>query len=247
MDDFLLVGDEEAMDEAIQEIKAAYSVKEMGKVEEYVGCKIEIKNKNVLISQPDLIKKLEKNFGEFVHGLAKYNTPGPPGEGIVRPGDTDPLITDEEQKIFRSGVGSLLYLMKHSRPDISNAVRELSKVMDGATSGHLKTLFRAIKFVIDTKNFGLSLSPHDGDELVLMGRSDSDYAGDKNTRQSVSGYVLYLNGALIAWRSKAQKTVTLSSTEAEYMALGDLCIEVLFVKMLIETMGFKIHLPITIH
>ena len=118
--------------------------------------------------------------------------------------------------------------------------------MDGATSGHLKTLFRAIKFVIDTKNFGLSLSPHDGDELVLMGRSDSDYAGDKNTRQSVSGYVLYLNGALIAWRSKAQKTVTLSSTEAEYMALGDLCIEVLFVRMLIETMGFKIHLPITI-
>ena len=87
MDDFLLVEDEEAMDEAINEIKAAYSVKEMGKVQECVGCKIEVKNTDVLISQPDLNKKLEKSFGEYENALAKYNTPGPPGEGIVRPGD----------------------------------------------------------------------------------------------------------------------------------------------------------------
>lgn len=49
------------------------------------------------------------------------------------------------------------------------------------------------------ENLGLGLFPYDGEEFDLMGRSDSDYAGDKNTRQSVSGYVLYLNGALIAW------------------------------------------------
>lgn len=97
-----------------------------------------------------MISKLEKNFGEYICGLARYNTPGPPGEGIVRPESMDQLISEDDQKIFRSGVGSLLYLMKHSRP-VSNAVRELSKVMDGATAGHMKTLFRTVKFVCDTK------------------------------------------------------------------------------------------------
>jgi hypothetical protein len=163
---------------------------------------------------------MRKDFGDLVKCLGEYKTPGPPGEGIVRPSGDDPMIPEQEQKLFRSGVGSLLYLMKHSRPDISNAVRELSKVMDGAAPAHLKSLFRTIKFVFDTANRGLLLrSSGDGDTMELRGRSDSDYAGDKNTRQSVSGYVVYLNGALIAWRSKAQKTVTLSSTEAEYMAL----------------------------
>ncbi len=246
VDDFLLVGDNDAITEVIQEIKAAYTVKELGPVEEYVGCTIKFMGERALITQPDLIKKLKKNFGDIINGLTSYKTPGPPGEGVVRPSGSDDLITDDEQKIFRSGVGSLLYLMKHSRPDISNAIRELSKVMDGAAPAHLKSMYRAIKFVCDTEKRGLCLNPTKETEWKLLGRSDSDYAGDKNTRQSVSGYVLYLNGALIAWRSKAQKTVTLSSTEAEYMALGDLCVEVLFVKMLLENMGFKITLPIEI-
>jgi hypothetical protein len=246
VDDFLLVGDNDAIVEAIQEIKAAYTVKELGPVEEYVGCNIKFMGDKILITQPDLIQKLKKNFERILDGLTSYKTPGPPGEGVVRPCGTDELISEDDQRVFRSGVGSLLYLMKHSRPDISNAIRELSKVMDGAAPEHLKNMYRAIKFVCDTEHRGLSLHPKKENEWRLLGRSDSDYAGDKNTRQSVSGYVLYLNGALIAWRSKAQKTVTLSSTEAEYMALGDLCIEVLFVKMLMETMGFKIVLPIEI-
>ena len=53
---------------------------------------------------------------------------------------------------YHSGTGSLLYLVKHSRPDIANAIRELSKVMDKATAGHMKELFRCIKYVLDTKD-----------------------------------------------------------------------------------------------
>ena len=60
---------------------------------------------------------------------------------------------------YRWGVGSLLYFLKHSRPNLSNSVRELSNVMDGATKVHMKMLRRVIKFVIDTKERELILKP----------------------------------------------------------------------------------------
>ena len=62
-----------------------------------------------------------------------YRTPGTPGQGVLRPETEEMKINAEKQKSFRSGVGMLLYLVKHSRPDIANATRELSKSMDGAT------------------------------------------------------------------------------------------------------------------
>ena len=67
------------------------------------------------------------------------------------------LISDTEQKRYRSGVGMLLYLVKYSRPDISNAVRELSKVNDGATKGHYKNLLRVIKYVLYTEKLKFTI------------------------------------------------------------------------------------------
>jgi len=140
----------------------------------------------------------------------------------------------------------LLYLVKHSRPDIANAVRELSKVADGATKLHWKALLRVIKYVLSTENHGLKLNPTLGDKFYLEGISDSEYAGDKETRISVYGYILYFCGAPIAWKSKAGKSVTLSSTEAEYVASSEVAKEVIFAKNIIESIGIKIELPINI-
>ena len=61
------------------------------------------------------------------------------------------LITDKEQSEFRSGVGPLFYLLKHSRPDLSNSVRELTKLMDGANKAHQKMLYTVIKHVQDNQ------------------------------------------------------------------------------------------------
>ncbi len=74
----------------------------------------------------------------------------------MRPGESDPKISKEDQRLYRSGVGLLLYLVKFSRPDISKLVRELSKVMDGATQSNMKSLLRTIKFMLDTRQIILS-------------------------------------------------------------------------------------------
>ena len=126
------------------------------------------------------------------------------------------LISDEEQSEFISGVGSLLYLLKHSRTDLLNSVHELTKVMDRANKAHQKMLYCVIKHVQDTKNRKLILSP--SKEFLnwnLKAYTDSDYAGDADTMKRVSGFVIYVNGCLIACKSKGQKSVTLSSTKVE--------------------------------
>jgi hypothetical protein len=83
-------------------------------------------------------------------------------------------------------------------------------------------------------------------KCTMGATSDSEYSGDKETRQSVFGWELYFMGALIAHKSKACRSVTLSSTEAEYYALSEVTKEVIFAKQVLETMGIKLNLPIKI-
>ena len=92
--------------------------------------------------------------------MQKYQTPGTPSAGLLRPVDESEKTEPDDQKVFRSGVGMLLYLVKHSRPDIANAVRELSKSMDGATASGMKELKRVIKYVLDTSQYESEVKSH---------------------------------------------------------------------------------------
>ena len=199
------------------------------------------------IHQPKLLKHLEESFGNKVKDILwQYNTPAGPKSIIMRPHEGDNLISPHQQTIFRSGVGMLLYLVKHSRPDISNAVRELSKVADGATMGHWKALMRTIKYILDTKYYALKIQPmipRKEEIFTLEGISDSEYAGDRDTRISVYGYIVYFCGAPIAWKSKSGRSVTLSSTEAEYYAVSEVAKEIMFIKQVIESMSIKLNYP----
>jgi di/tripeptidase len=84
------------------------------------------------------------------------------------------------------------------------------------------------------------------DGFYLEGISDSEYAGDPGTRISVYGYVLYFCGEPIAWKSKAGKSITLSSTEAEYYATSEIAKEVTFAKNMLEEVGIQIQFTIKI-
>ena len=104
-------------------------------LKDYLSCHvIETKNLNqITILQPHLINNLMDKFGDEVLGKRICRTPGTPRLKIIRPDKDSELIDVELQGRYCSGVGMLLYLIKFSRPDISNVVRELSKCMDGAT------------------------------------------------------------------------------------------------------------------
>jgi hypothetical protein len=250
VDDSLLIGNDSAIESTIEDLKkSGFGLKIEGELDDYLSCEITFsrdKSKG-WIHQPHLIKKIEKKFGPLVKNFQRYKTPGTPGGSILR--NTDMKIGPEEQKIYRSGVGMLLYLVKHSRPDIANAVRELSKALDGTSPAAYKELMRVLKYVLDTKNLSLKMHPEKQDENMqwsIVAYSDSDFAGDSETRISIAGFILYLMGVPISWKSKGQKGVTLSSSEAEFVALSEAAKEVKFVYQILQSMGVRVVLPIVI-
>jgi hypothetical protein len=213
-----------------------------------IGVTIEETEDSIFLSQPDTLIKLEKAFRSDIEKVRVYDTPSGAGEAILRPKEGDAYLDKDNQAKFRSGVGMLLWLMKHTRPDIGNAVREASKVMDSATEGHMKYLLRIIKYVLLTKDRMLKMKPIGSqDKTILIGYCDSDYAGDKDTRKSVTGYVIYLEGCMIDWKSKSQKSVTLSSTEAEYVSISEISKDLVFVKNVLDFLEIDFHKPIKLH
>ena len=247
IDDTLCVGDREAIDEFKKELKEHFDTKEEGEMHEYVGCKVRREKRSELIMyQDDLIRKIEKFFGEELKSMREYDLPAGTGEKVTRV--KEGLISQREQTRYRSGVGMLLFLVKYSRPDITNAARELSKVNDGATRNHMKMLMRVMKYVLMSKNKGLQYKvvPGDHGRRTLQGYCDSDWAGDRNERKSVTGYCVYFLGCLIAWKSRSQKNVTLSSSEAEYVAISEICCEIMFIKMILAFLNVEIEKPIKV-
>ena len=115
VDDSLLVGNERAIEETIRDLKReGFTLKVEGSLQDYLSCEITIDRENKMgwIHQPHLVDKLEKRFGNEIKHLQRYRTPGTPGQAILC--DTDAKFDAEKHKTYRSGVGMLLYLIKHS-------------------------------------------------------------------------------------------------------------------------------------
>jgi hypothetical protein len=239
-----------AIDKTIEDLKRkGFTLKVEGSLQDYLSCEITLdKDKGVgWIHQPHLVDKLESKFRTMVEKFQDYRTPGTPGEHVMR--NIELKVDAEKHSIYRSGVGMLLYLVKHSRPDIANAVRELTKALDGPSHAAYKEFLRVVKHTIDTKNLALKIAPikpDDEDNWSIVVYSDSDYAGDRETRVSIAGFVIYLLGVPISWKSKGMKSVALSSSEAEYVALSEAAKEVKFIYQVLRSMGVKVKLPIVV-
>jgi Reverse transcriptase (RNA-dependent DNA polymerase) len=248
VDDVCVFGVQEAVSLAIKQIETIYSIKKTGELTEFIGVNIKIKNNNLYLGQVDTLKRLKNKFQDDMTKMKIYETPAGANETVKRPDESDKLLEKDKQEKYCSGVGIILWLMKHSRPDVANAIREASKVMDGATKKHWKYLLRIIKYVLETKEKKLQYSLKKGQKkkLTNQGFCDSDYAGDRDSRKSVTGYAIYLQGCMVAWKSKSQWSVALSSSEAEYISISDITKDMLFVKQVLEFLEQDIIFPINI-
>ncbi len=198
MDDDFCVGHRSALSAFVEDLKKqGLTVKVSEKLTDYLSCSIKFlkDKKSAWIGQPHLIAKLRENFGYLVDKMQSYCTPGTPGQRVVRVLKDWQKISKEDQKIYCSAVGTLLYLLKYSRPCLVNPLCELSKALDGASQGTFKELKRVIKFVLNTVDYGLKIEPIKraaGEPWSLTVFSDSDYARDTETRISVTGFCVFL-------------------------------------------------------
>lgn len=126
---------------------------------------------------------------------------------------------DGEKKIdstyFKQIVGSIMFLIA-TRPDIMYAMSLISRYMETPSEIHLNAAKIVLRYVKGTADYGVFYKKHNGSDFV--GYTDSDYAGDVNDRKSTSGHVFMLNSSAVSWSSKKQQIVTLSTTEAEFVA-----------------------------
>ena len=231
VDDMLIIGKKEQIQEFATKLQKEFSVKIQHNLVDYLGCKFYMNKEKTKrwLGQPSRIKSLEQKFGKRAMKEILSLAPGTPRFTARRLESHEDKVNTEDHETYRSGVWTLLYLTKHSRPDICNPVRELSKTMDAPAPAYLKEMYKLIRFVLSTKDFGLKFKLIKSiRKWVLKALSDSDFATDNETRIIVYGYVIYFCGIPIALRSKGMKSVVLSTTEAEYMALSAVVKELKF-------------------
>jgi len=251
VDDLLSCGHDHDVKEGRKAIKQYFDLDEIGELKEYVGCKVEYNREDgwMKLTQPVLLQSFEDEFKlDTVVGACA--TPAAPNSMLV---DGEPKLNEEEHSTYRKGVGKLIHLSKYSRPGVLNSVRELSRFCSKPTAAHMKAMLRCMKHCTNTKERGVMLKPFgvwDGSkdfEFEIMGKSDSDFAKCPTTRRSVSGWSTFLNGAAYVRKSKMQKFVTLSVTEAECVSATSCVQDMMFGKRLLESMDLKVKLPMTLY
>ena len=105
-----------------------------------------------------------------------------------------------------------------TRPDVAYAVQILSQFMHKPYKYHLNIAFRVLRYLKNNPGKGINIQKNDMFDLKAF--VDADWAKCRSTRKSVTGFLVYLGGSLISWRSKKQSTISRSSTESEYRGLG---------------------------
>uniref|UniRef100_H3H922 Uncharacterized protein n=1 Tax=Phytophthora ramorum TaxID=164328 RepID=H3H922_PHYRM len=144
-------------------------------------------------------------------------------KAVVSPVDMSTRLvpSDAATKVnapFREAVGALMHLMTATRPDIAYAVGYVSRFMENPQEEHWVAVKRIFRYLQGTKTHGICFKP--GDKIDFRGYSDADWAGDLADRKSTSGYTFMLMSAPVSWGSKKQSSVSLSTSEAEYIALS---------------------------
>lgn len=141
---------------------------------------------------------------------------------------TDDEVSAARHLPYMSLVGSLMYAAICTRPDIMYAVGKLSQFNSCYTEEHWLAAKHVLRYLKGTLHRGIKYD-HDTD-ATLRGYADADYANDKDTRCSITGYLFTFGPSVFSWRSRRQRTVALSTTEAEYMAISDCSRHALWIK-----------------
>jgi hypothetical protein len=189
-----------------------FEMKDLGPLHWLLGLEIIFSNNGIEIKQTAYIEKVLTRFG-----MDQSNPCLLPIDPNFKDQDATPCNA-EDIRLYQSIMGSLMYAVSATRPDLCYAVTFLSQFNHAPTSYHTLAAKRVLRYLKGTKDSGL-FYPRES-TLLLNAYSDSDYANCPLTRKSISGNIIKLSSATISWRSKKQKSVSTSTAEAEYQALS---------------------------
>ena len=246
VDDMVMTGEDEELEKVEAFLKKKFQLKvESGTQLSFLKRSIEVVDG---VTKVKVNEKYIEGLVNLFPGVKRRKTPG---DIII---DNEPLTNDIDIQKYRSAVWTLLYV-SGDRPDTQFFIKELAAKLQVPTRGSMSSLLNLIGYMVTTKDIhvemtgtdpgrsfryraeGLTTAPtyveKDGIWLIEVA-TDSDWSGHKETRSSTSCGSMYLGGIWIHSYSRTQKNITLSSSEAEFVALVGGASEGLFIKAVVE-------------
>ncbi|WRX12109.1 Integrase [Theobroma cacao] len=218
VDDILLIGNDIGMLSIVKGwLNHQFNMKDLGEASYVLRIKLirDRKNKQIALSQASYIDKILAKFAM----LDSKKGFMPSRHGIKLSKEMSPKTPEEVEYMRRipyaSAIGTLMYAMLCTRPNICYAIGLVSRFYSNPDVEHWTTVKCFFKYLRRTKNYMLGYSRSD---LVATGYTDSDFQSDVDFRKSTSGSVFTIGGGAIVWRSVKQSCIANSTMEAEYVA-----------------------------
>ena len=239
VDDMLIIGhDVRKIEKLKEELSKSFAMKDLGPAKQILGMKIsrDRKNGKLWLSQEAYVEKVLERFN-----MSKAKAVCSPLAGHFKLSSKQcPTSEKDKQEMtsipYSSAVGSLMYAMVCTRPDIAHAVGVVSRFLSNPGKDHWEAVKWILRYLRGTSRLCLCFG---SGEPVLDGYTDADMAGDCDSRKSTSGFLMTFAGGAVSWQSRLQKCVALSTTEAEYIAVTEACKEALWMKKFLQELGLQ--------
>lgn len=236
VDDILLFSHgTKVKDELKLELTKKFEMKDLGLAKHILGMRLIQEEGNISLDQELYIKDMLNQFN-----MIECNEIATPLEtGLKLAKGKEPDIHSK----YRSLIGSIMYVAVCTRPDIAHAASYLSQFNNCNSDTHWKAAKRVLRYLKKTMHYKILFqkSPN----FTITGYADADWGSDLIDRRSYTGYVFKIGEAAVSWESRKQRTVALSTAEAEYMALCDAAKEAMFIRNFFrECLDSSICIPI---
>jgi hypothetical protein len=237
VDDALIIHPDLAEVERIKKaLGEKVKIKDLGEVNYFLGMAIirDLPKREISMSQSLYSRRILVKYG-----YSKLNSATTPMEHGLMLEPNQNQATSAEINRFQQEVGSLIYLITRTRPDLAQSVVTVARYMANPNSSHRAALKRIWRYLAGTTSYQMRFKAIET-KPELTKWVDSDWGGDQS-RRSTTGLIIMINSMPIVWQSKLQKTIALSSAQAEYQAMRDLCKEVMWINQLLNTIPLLSH------
>ncbi|GAA6003269.1 hypothetical protein JCM5350_008022, partial [Sporobolomyces pararoseus] len=210
VDDLLFASpNQEEIDRVKDGLREEYGIKDLGDAEFILGIQIHRRSDgSIFLSQKAYLEDVLQRLGHSDCRPAK--TPMIPNLQLV-PSPPDYTASPEDRKRYLQAVGSLMYAMLGTRPDIAHAVGVLGRHSANPGPSHWSAVVHVLRYLKGTLDFGLEFNPTSSPLAGYEGYSDSDWGACPTTSRSTMGFSFLLSNGAVSWSSKLQSRVAASS------------------------------------
>lgn len=232
VDDILVASKQQkSITELRQYLSRMFEIKDLGKIKYCLGIEFSQDDDGYTMRQKGYIKDVLDRYGMY-----ECKTVSTPLDLSTKLKRNEEKSDDEGKNLpYRELIGAMMYLAMCTRPDIAHTVSYLGQYNSCYDKTHWTAAKRVLRYLKGTMDVGLKFRRT---TEPLTGYVDADWANCLDDRRSYTGYAFILSGTTISWESRKQRTVALSSTEAEYMALTEAAKEAIYLQRFLKELGF---------